>query len=80
MPSEASLFKTGDAEASCRYAYEASLQLWPARREQIDIPTKFGRTHVIACGPTSGEPVLLLLAMAFYLLSSYLNAISPSCT
>lgn len=65
MPSEASLFKTRDAEASYRCAYEASLQLWPARREQIDIPTKFGRTHVIACGPTSGEPILLLPAMAF---------------
>jgi pimeloyl-ACP methyl ester carboxylesterase len=65
VPSEASLFKTRDAEASYRYAYEASLQLWPSRREQIDIPTKFGRTHVIACGPTSGEPVLLLPAMAF---------------
>ena len=65
VPSEASLFKTKDAEASYRSAYEASLRLWPAGCEPIEIPTKFGLTHVLACGTPSGEPVLLLPAMAF---------------
>jgi pimeloyl-ACP methyl ester carboxylesterase len=60
-----SLFKTAEAEASYRAAYDASLQLWPARHESVNIPTRFGLTHVLACGPTDGQPVLLLPAMAF---------------
>jgi len=59
------LSKTAEAEASYRAAYAASLQLWPAGYESLDIPTKFGLTHVIACGPADGEPVLLLPAMSF---------------
>jgi len=50
---------------SYRAAYDASLQLWPAQHESLDIPTRFGLTHVLACGPTSGRPVVLLPAMAF---------------
>jgi len=57
--------KTAEAEASYRAAYDASLQLWPAGCESLDIPTKFALTHVVACGPVSGEPVLLLPAMSF---------------
>ena len=60
-----SLFKSAEAEASYRAAYDASLQLWPAQRESLDIPTTFGLTHVVACGLTGGDPVLLLPAMAF---------------
>jgi pimeloyl-ACP methyl ester carboxylesterase len=61
----ASLFKTAEAEACYRAAYDNSLRLWPVAHESLDIPTKFGRTHALACGPASGEPVLLLPAMSF---------------
>jgi len=60
-----SLFKSAEAEAAYRSAYCDSLRLWPAAHESIYIATKFGSTHVIACGPPDGKPVLLLHAMAF---------------
>ena len=60
-----SLFKSAEAEASYRTAYDASLSLWPVRHESLEIPTRFGLTHVLACGPPDAPPVLLLPAMAF---------------
>jgi len=62
---ETSLFKTAEAEASYRAAYDASLRLWSVPNDSLDVPTRFGVTHVLACGPAGGEPVLLLPAMAF---------------
>jgi len=59
------LYKSAEAEAAYRAAYDASLRLWPAGHESIDIETKFGSTHVIACGPAGGMPVILLHAMGF---------------
>jgi pimeloyl-ACP methyl ester carboxylesterase len=59
------LFKSPEAEAAYRFAYDNSLRLWPAGHERLDIATRFGLTHVIACGPANGKPVLLLHAMGF---------------
>jgi pimeloyl-ACP methyl ester carboxylesterase len=59
-----SLFKTAKAERSYRSAYDASLRLCPVGHESLDIPTEFGLTHVVACGPPLAEPVLLLPAMS----------------
>jgi pimeloyl-ACP methyl ester carboxylesterase len=59
-----SLFKTPEAEMAYCAAYEESLRLWPAAHESLEIPTKFGLTHVIACGSMSGAPILLLPAMS----------------
>lgn len=59
-----SRFKTPEGEAQYRAAYAASLRLWPAEHESLDIPTRFGLTHVIGCGEHSGDPVLLLPAMS----------------
>jgi pimeloyl-ACP methyl ester carboxylesterase len=55
--------KTNDAEVSYRLAYQSSLRLWPSECECLAVPTRFGHTHVIACGPSAGEPVFLLPAM-----------------
>jgi pimeloyl-ACP methyl ester carboxylesterase len=60
-----SLFKSPEAEAAYRAAYDNSLRLWPAGHESLEIATSFGSTHVIACGPADAKPVLLLHAMAF---------------
>lgn len=65
MATEASLFKTTEAEASYRAAYDVTRHLWPVQHESLNIQTQFGLTHVLACGPAGGEPVLLLPAMAF---------------
>jgi len=64
MAAQASLFKTPEAEATYRAAYEASLRLWPTPRESLHIATNFGLTHVVACGPPAGAPVVLLPAMS----------------
>jgi pimeloyl-ACP methyl ester carboxylesterase len=64
LAAQASLFKTPEAEATYRAAYDASLSLWPTPRESLDITTNFGLTHVVACGPTAGAPVVLLSAMS----------------
>jgi pimeloyl-ACP methyl ester carboxylesterase len=50
---------------SYRTAYDVSLRLWPVRHESLNIPTQFGITHVLVCGPAGGQPVLFLPAMAF---------------
>src|SRR5712692_5644996 len=65
LPKGVSLFKSAEAEASYRAAYDASLSLWPVRPESLEVPTQFGLTHVLACGPPNAPPVLLLPAMAF---------------
>lgn len=57
-------FKTPEAEGSYCAAYDASLQLWPTPHESLDAPTKFGVTHIVACGPADKEPLILLPAMA----------------
>jgi hypothetical protein len=64
LAAQASLFKTPEGEAAYRAAYEVSLRLWPTPRESLDIATHFGLTHVVACGPRDGAPVVLLPAMS----------------
>ena len=64
LAAQPSLFKTPEAEATYRAAYNTSLRLWPTPRDSLDIATNFGLTHVVACGPTAGAPVVLLPAMS----------------
>jgi hypothetical protein len=48
-----------EGEARFRAAYDAALKTWPVPYEQFDVPTRFGKTHVIACGhgrATLGAP------------------------
>lgn len=54
------MFKTPEGQARYFAAYEATLALWPVPVEPFDLPTRFGSTHVNACGP-EGAPALLLL-------------------
>lgn len=46
-------------------AYDASLSLWKVLYTTGYVPTRFGSTHVIMCGPEDGEPLVLLHAMGF---------------
>ena len=64
MSAQASLFKTPEAEAAYRAAYDVSLRLWPTQHESLDIATNFSLAHVVACGATAGAPVVLLPAMS----------------
>jgi pimeloyl-ACP methyl ester carboxylesterase len=58
--SHTSPFKTPEGEARFLAAYDAALKLWPVPYEELDIPTRFGLTHVVAAGPKNA-PVLVLL-------------------
>jgi pimeloyl-ACP methyl ester carboxylesterase len=53
-------FKSPEGEARYTAAYEASLRLWPVPYQSMDIPGRFGCTHLVACGPQDA-PVLVLL-------------------
>ena len=53
-------FKTPDGEARFLAAYEAALKLWPVPYEELDIPTRFGMTHVVAAGPNKAPALVLL--------------------
>jgi pimeloyl-ACP methyl ester carboxylesterase len=43
-------------------AYDDVLRLWPVWYEELDVTTPYGNTHIIASGPESGPPLLLLHA------------------
>jgi len=53
-------FRTPEGEARFRAAYDAALKVWPVPYEQFDVPTRFGTTHVVACGPKDAPPLVLL--------------------
>ena len=58
--SSPSPFKTPEGEAKFLAAYDAALKLWPVPYEELDIPTRFGMTHVVAAGPKDAPALVLL--------------------
>jgi pimeloyl-ACP methyl ester carboxylesterase len=60
MPTQQTMFKTPEGQARYFAAYDATLALWPTTVEPIDLPTRFGPTHVNACGPEDAPPLVLL--------------------
>jgi pimeloyl-ACP methyl ester carboxylesterase len=58
--SHPSPFKTPEGEARFRAAYDEALKLWPVPYEELDIPSRFGVTHVVAAGPKNAPAVVLL--------------------
>ena len=60
IPSHPSAFKTADGEARFLGAYDAAMKLWPVPYEEIDIPSRFGTTHVVASGPQTAPPLVLI--------------------
>lgn len=58
--SRLSVFKTPEGEAVYRAAYDVALKLWPVPYDELYIPTRFGRTHVLVSGPTQAPPLVLL--------------------
>ncbi len=55
-----STFKTRAGEARSLAAYTAALSGWPVPYQEIDLPTVFGRTHIIASGPVDAPALVLL--------------------
>ena len=57
---QTSAFKTPEGETAYLAAYEAVMDLWPVPYEKIEIPTRFGMTHVVTSGPKDAPPLVLL--------------------
>ena len=57
-----SSFTSPEGENEYIAAYDAVLKRWPVPYEELDIPTRFGTTHLIASGSTSLPSLLLLHA------------------
>jgi pimeloyl-ACP methyl ester carboxylesterase len=58
--SHPSAFKTPGGEATYLAAYDAALKRWPVPYDEIDIPTRFGTTHVVVSGSKEAPPLVLL--------------------
>jgi pimeloyl-ACP methyl ester carboxylesterase len=57
-------FKSADSRARYMAAYDAVLADWPVPYDELDIPTQFGSTHIIASGPKGAPAVMLLPSFA----------------
>jgi pimeloyl-ACP methyl ester carboxylesterase len=55
-----SAFKTPEGETAFLAAYDAAMKFWPVPYEEMDIPGRFGTTHVVVCGPKDAPPLVLL--------------------
>jgi len=65
--SNTSAFKTPEGEAAFLAAYDAAMKLWHVPYEEIEIPTRFGTTHVVISGPPDAPPLVLLHGMSMTL-------------
>lgn len=53
-------FRSGAARARYLAAYADALRSWPVPHASRMVPTRYGDTHVIECGPRDAPPVVLL--------------------
>ncbi len=60
MAEKINFFRSPALEAQFHKAYAAVVQQWPVPCEDLQIPTGFGDTHVIASGPQDSPPLVLL--------------------
>ncbi|MGA2490833.1 MAG: alpha/beta hydrolase [Anaerolineales bacterium] len=60
MSEKIRFFWSPETEAEFNAAYEAVFQQWPVHYDDLFVPTHFGKTHVVASGPQSADPVVLL--------------------
>ena len=58
--SHSSAFRTPEGQAAFLAAYDAAMKMWPVPYEALEIPTRFGMTHVIVSGPEDAPPLVLL--------------------
>jgi pimeloyl-ACP methyl ester carboxylesterase len=58
--SHRSAFRTSEGEAAFLAAYDAAMKRWPVPYNEIDVPSRFGTTHVVISGPNDAPPLALL--------------------
>ena len=60
MKKKLPIFATPDDRAKYLAAYEAMFALWKVPHDSIDLKTRYGTTHINGCGPSDGQPLVLL--------------------
>jgi pimeloyl-ACP methyl ester carboxylesterase len=55
-----SIYKSRQSLSYLNADYDRILQAWAAAYESLHVPTRFGKTHVLACGPADAPPLVLL--------------------
>ena len=63
MSIELDVFTSERGKCEVFRAYQSVLARWTVPYAEIDVPTRFGTTHVIVSGPKDGPPVVLLHAL-----------------
>ncbi len=58
--SHALAFKTPAGQAAYLAAYDAAMKQWPIPYEEMELPSRFGMTHVVVSGPKDAPPLVLL--------------------
>jgi pimeloyl-ACP methyl ester carboxylesterase len=59
-PSPLGIFRTLEGQKLFQSVYESTLQLWSEPYEEVFIPSRFGKTHVIVSGNPQAKPLVLL--------------------
>jgi Predicted hydrolases or acyltransferases (alpha/beta hydrolase superfamily) len=54
------VYRSAGAAASIAAQYRGVLEHWPVEKAELHVPTWQGSTFVIACGPETARPVVLL--------------------
>jgi pimeloyl-ACP methyl ester carboxylesterase len=60
MSTRVSIFKSPELEKQYFALYEEVLAMWPVTVDVLDMQTRFGKTHVNACGDRAYPPMILL--------------------
>jgi len=53
------IYKSEAAKKNVLDTYDKLLEMWDVDKEERDVPTTFGKTHVIICGDKKYPPLVL---------------------
>tara|TARA_B100001964_G_C14144114_1_gene558856 strand:- start:63 stop:305 length:243 start_codon:yes stop_codon:yes gene_type:complete len=56
----ASIYKSPAGEKAIKDHYNSVLANWPVPKDELSVPTRHGRTFIIACGDETAPPLILL--------------------
>jgi len=55
-----SIYVTSENKAKIMSVYAKQLAQWPVPYECLNVPTRYGRTHIVVSGPKDAPPIVLL--------------------
>lgn len=54
------IYRSDAGAAAIKTKYDEWLRHWPVEKDRLNVKTRFGETHVIACGNPANPPLVLL--------------------